>query len=245
MPVFLLQGFDRRNLLLLIMAAGSLLLGSCSDYPKDVRGTLDGIRQDGILQVGVIENPPWVIRGESGPEGLEPEIVRNLAGELRAEVRWHWGPTAEVIHALEQHQLHLVIGGLTTGPRLPKTAAATRPFYATRYTVGFPPETSAMPEDLEGQTVAVPVISPLHEILQDRDAEPRPMDNPEGAGLPLAGPLWKLEAHGYAPGRWELLTQQQVMLVTKGENAWMVALQRHLDSLTGLGERLRQLEDAR
>lgn len=231
------------NLLLLFLVAGASALAGCSDYPKDVQDTLNGIRQDGVLLVGVIENPPWVIRGESGPEGLEPEIVQSLANQLNAEVRWRWGSTAELIHTLEQRQLHLVIGGLTTGPRLPKTVAATRPFYTSRYTVGFPQDRSGMPSTLEGQPVALPVVSPMYEILKEADAEPRPMDTPRNSELPLAGPTWKLEAHGYTAGQWELLNQKHVMIVTPGENAWLVRLQQHLNGLTGLDERLRQLED--
>ncbi|QIB64419.1 transporter substrate-binding domain-containing protein [Kineobactrum salinum] len=233
----------RDQFLLIFTLFVAVLLAGCSDYPRDVQQTLDSIGQEELLQVGVIENPPWVIRGESGPEGLEPEIVRKLAHALNAEVRWHWGATAEVMQALEQYQVALVIGGLTTGPHLPKTVAATKPYFTTRYTVGFPASREP-PASLEGEEVAVRTLSPAHKPLQDQNAVPLSMEHPERSGLPLAGPDFKLLALGYRPGDWQLLTQKQVMAVAKGENAWMGTLQRHLNGLTGLDQRLRQLEDA-
>lgn len=224
-----------------IVMAALLLMPSCSDYPRDVEKTLDTL-QSGVLRVGVVENPPWVIRGSSGPEGLEPEILRNLAARLNAEVQWYWGSTAVMIQALEQHQVHVVIGGLTSGPRLPKTVAVTKPYYTTRYTVGFPPSRNAMPASLEGLSIAVPAISPLRKTLRDKQAELLPVGNLETPGLPMAGPTWWLEAHGLRPGPWELLKQKQVMVVAKGENAWIGALQHHLNGVTDVDKRLRQLE---
>lgn len=222
-----------------------ILLSGCGEYPKDARNTLQNIKEQGVLQVGVIENPPWVVREESGAEGVEPEIVRRLARHLDVDVRWHWGTTAEVIHALELYQIDLAIGGLTAGPRLPKTVAASNPYHTTRYTVGFPPALQSIPARLEKQPVAVSRISPMHEALIREQAEIHSMDNPESSNFPMAGPVWKLEARGYNPAPWTLLTQEQVMVVTKGENAWLLKLQRHLNQLTGVNERLRELEAPR
>lgn len=218
----------------------TLLLG-CEDYPKDVKHTLDSI-QGGVLHVGLVENAPWVMRGPSGPTGLEPEIIQELATQLNAEVRWHWGSTAVVIQALEQHQLHLAVGGFTAGPRLPKTVAPTKAYYTTRYTIGLLPSEGEAPTRLEGLSVALPFLSPLHQILKNKKADLQPMTTPEASDLPVAGPMWWLKAHGYQPGHWELLTEKQVMVVTKGENAWMKALESHLNSLKALDEKLQDLE---
>ncbi len=220
------------------------LLGGCTDYPKDVENTLDSIK-GGVLQVGVIDNPPWVIRGPSGPEGLEPGIVRELATSLNAEVRWHWGTTGALLHALEHYQLHLVIGGLTTGPRLPKTVASTKPYYTTRYTIGYPLGQDPTQAGLDGLDVAVPYVSPLHKLLKSEGANPRPIGSPGWEDLPAAGPDWRLEADGYVPQPLELLKQKHVMVTTKGENAWIMTVQRHLNGQTGVHTRLRDLEASR
>lgn len=232
-----------RAVTVLVAAALSFLAG-CDNYPKDAGDTLKSINRS-ILHVGLIENPPWVIDGGGEPAGLEPGIIRNIARELDAEVRWHWGSTAEMIQALEHHQVHVVIGGLTTGPRLPKTVTPTKPYYTTRYLVGFPAGIRMLPEKLKGEVIALPYISPVREILKHKKAELKIVNHPEATGLPIAGPSWKLEAQGYIPGPWVLLKQQHVMVVAKGENAWIGTLQRHLNDLTraGIDERLRQLEN--
>lgn len=217
------------------------LLTGCEDYPKDVKQTLDSV-QGGVLHVGLVENAPWVIRGPAGPRGLEPSIIRNLATRLDAEVRWHWGPTAVVLQALEQHQIQLAAGGFATGPQLPTTVAPTKPYYVTRYTVGFLPSEEGRPVKLEGLTVALPFMSSAHKPLTKKKAEPHSLNAPDTSGLPMAGPTWWLEARGYGPGRWTLLKQKQVMVVAKGENAWMRAVQRHLNGLTNLAEKLQKLE---
>lgn len=224
----------------ILLATILTLLTSCEDYPKDVKHTLDSV-QSGVLRVGLVENPPWVIRGADGPQGLEPEMIRKLATQLDAEVRWHWGSTAIVIQALEQHQVQLAAGGFITGPQLPSTVAATKPYYTTRHTIGFLPNEQE-PARVKGLTVALPFLSPLHKPLKEKGAELQTLAAPETSGLPLAGPSWWLKAHGYVPGRWTLLEQQQVMVVAKGENAWMRTVQRYLNGLADLDDKLQQWE---
>lgn len=219
------------------------LLSACSDYPKDVENTLDSIKGS-ILHVGLIENPPWVIATDGEPKGVEPEIIQQLADKLNAQVRWHWGSTAEMLQALEQNQVYVVVGGLITKPKLPKIVTSTQPYYTTRYTVGFPHNMKAFPDKLKGETIALPHISPVREILLSKKAILLPMENPESEGFPVAGPVWRLQARAYNLGPWMLLKQQHVMAVAKGENAWISVLQRHLNGLNqgAINERLRQLE---
>lgn len=244
LPFFLRPNQPARKALLCVLLAINLVVTGCDSYPRDTSHTLQHIRQKGELRVGVISNPPWVIHGENGPTGVEPEIVRRLADQLGARVSWHWGSTGVLVQALEQYQVDLVVGGLTTGPRLPKTVAATKPYYTARYTVGLPPGAGSL-SGLEGRTIAITPISPLHKALRDKGAELRPMDSPDESDLPIAGPVWRLKAQGYIPGRWQLLTEKHVMVVAKGENAWMNTLQRFLNQLKGLDEQLQHFEVSR
>lgn len=231
---------------LIISITAYLFISNCSEFPRDARNTLENIQKEGVLQVGVIENPPWVIRRESVAAGLEPDIIHRLARELGVEVRWHWGTTGELIHALELYQLDLVVGGLVMDPRLPKTVAASKPYYVTRYTVGFPPAFQSIPVGLENLSIAVPQISPIHEALRKERANPYLTIDAEGeSNVPIAGPDWRLEAQGYTPGPWTLLRQRHVMLLAKGENAWLLTLQRHLNQLTRVDENLRTVEGQR
>src|SRR5690606_26006009 len=111
--------------LLLLMTL--LVLSGCR-YPTDIEHSLEKI-EGGVLDVGLTENPPWVIRTDEGPAGLEPEIIADLARQLGAKVHWHWDGESALLKALKEHQLDLVIGGLTQGSGLGKLAAPTKPYY--------------------------------------------------------------------------------------------------------------------
>lgn len=214
-------------------------LQSCR-YPQDIEGTLDQVR-GGVIDVGVTENPPWVIRTADGAAGLEPDIVMDLAEKLDADVRWHWGSETELLDALKQYQLDLVIGGLTQNKRLSKAAAPTKPYFKSHLTVGVPASELA-PSSLENLPVAVPTINHLKKALVDHGAYPHTYSTLADVDGAIAGPTWWLRAHGFEPGPWKLMTDKHVFALPKGENGWMLTVQRHLNGLSGLGERLQQLE---
>lgn len=215
------------------------LLHGCR-FPQDVEGTLDKVR-GGVLEVGVTENPPWVIRTESGAEGIEPEIIRSLADQLDAEVQWHWGAESQLLRALGQLQIDLVIGGVAKNKWVSKAAAPTKPYVKVRSTVGFA-EGETVPESLEGLTVGVLPVNHLAKPLSEKGALPEKRAEPQRPEGAFAGPGWWLRAHGYNPGPFKLTTDKHVMLLPKGENAWMMIVQKHLNSLTGVEQRLQQME---
>ncbi len=226
-------------ILLGILPAVSLL--GCR-YPKDIEHSMERI-QDGVLEVGLTENPPWVIRREDGPAGLEPEIIRSLAEQLNSEVHWHWDSEDDLLAALQHRQLDLVIGGLTKRSRLSSQAALTRPYYQSRYTVGFR-SGAQFPTSLDGLEVAIPTINHLYAALEDKNAKPVKVTDISHTERPVAAPTWWLSAHGLIAGPWEIITDKHVMALPKGENAWMLALQRHLNGYSNIEEQLQQLEAA-
>lgn len=236
------KGFFGSQRALLIIVLGVLLalaLPGCR-YPQDIEHTMERL-QGGALEVGLTENPPWVIRREDGPAGLEPDIIRSLAERLNAEIRWHWGSEDRLLAALQHRQLDLVIGGLTNSSRLSQQAALTSPYYQSRYTVGFP-SGIPLPTSLEGLEVAIPPVNHMYTALKERNAKPIKVANITRTEGPVAGPTWWFSAHGLVAGPWEIITDKQVMALPKGENAWMLALQRHLNGYSNIEQRLQQLE---
>lgn len=212
-------------------------------YPQDIEGTLEEI-ENGVMRVGVTESAPWVIRTADGPAGIEVEIITELARELNAEVQWHWGNETNLLDALSRRQLHLVIGGLTQNKRLPVVSAPTNPYYKSRITVGFPQaEAETMPASLAGVTVAIEPLSTLEHRLTEHDAQVVVQAEPERSGLPVAGPTYWLQAKGFEPGPWDLASDRHVMALPKGENAWMLRVQTHLNRLSGLEQRLQRQEE--
>ena len=67
-----------------------LLAAGCSTLPRDAEHTSDRARQ-GQVRVGLVENPPWVVRTAGEPAGAEVELVRRFAGRLGAQPQWFWG----------------------------------------------------------------------------------------------------------------------------------------------------------
>lgn len=128
-----MRGARRRAALGAPLAACSLLLAACS-LPRDSGGTLDRVRGGGALRVGIAENPPWVhSAGDSARidsvGGIETVIATELARRVGAKPEWHRGSESELLHALHERDLDLVVGGLTSATPWAKEVAFTKPYY--------------------------------------------------------------------------------------------------------------------
>lgn len=115
--------------------AGTLLLAGCGvEIPTDPDGTLRSVRSSGELTVGVSPHPPFVTLpdGTDGPPaGSEVDLVTGFARSLSAEPVWVVGGEEELVRALEQGEIQVLIGGLTDkNPHLTSTGT-TRPYVRT------------------------------------------------------------------------------------------------------------------
>ena len=93
------MGFIKFNFRMFVILAFSFCAFSCSDLPRDPKNTLQMV-QGGILRVGLVERPPWVIGTNGEPAGAEVEIIRRFANEPGAKPEWHWGSEQEHMEAL-------------------------------------------------------------------------------------------------------------------------------------------------
>lgn len=100
----------------------------CGALPRDPEGTLNRIEHQHHLRIGLVENPPWVIRSAGEPLGIEPQMVRDLAASLGASPQWHWGSEQEHMEALDAYELDLVIGGIESSTPWSKKVGLTRPY---------------------------------------------------------------------------------------------------------------------
>lgn len=232
--------FVFRPSILIIFTA--LVLAGCR-YPVNIERPMADMH-GGELNVGLSENPPWVINSDQGPAGLEVDIIRALAENMDATINWHWDSEGNLLAALSQYQLDLVIGGLTQDSNVSALAAPTKAYYQSRYSVGVP-EGMSLPSNLEGVEVAVPVVNHIAHALEKQDAIPRPTSELGSHHEAAANPTWWLRAHDYQTGDWEIATDHHVMALPKGENAWMLAVQRHLNSYPDIEQNLQRLEAER
>ncbi len=106
----------------------AISLSTCG-LPKDPESTGEHVR-DGVLRVGLVDEPPWAAQGPDGaPRGVEVELVRALAQDLHAELRWNYGGETRLMAELQRFELDLVIGGIVEDSPYSEEVGFTRPYY--------------------------------------------------------------------------------------------------------------------
>lgn len=205
-----------------------MLLVTACGLPRDTANTLADVR-DGVLRVGVTENPPWVtVPDEGPPSGAEVKLVAQLAAELGAEVEWYPGSESELMAALKDRVLDVVIGGLDAKAPWTKEASLTRPYVTTRTLVAAPAGVR-VPDDLTGHRVAVRGGTADVAALTSEGARVVAVDEVTGAeGLPVVVGEWRLAELGLTSSRHELASTDHVWALPPGENAWQVEAERFL-----------------
>lgn len=216
----------RRIALTAVLGAAGALSGC--QVPQDPDGTLDIVR-DGTMRVGVTESDPWVdLADPDDPKGVEPALVRRFAASLNAEIEWIDGSEEELMGALKEGQLDLVVGGLTRQTPWKKEAALTWPYLKTRLLVGAPPGAS-LPDDLGGVEVAFERGAEAGGLLERKtEARAVAVEELEAARGAAAADEWLLDDLGLRATGVELSEHDHVMAAPLGENAWLVELERFL-----------------
>jgi ABC-type amino acid transport substrate-binding protein len=102
----------------LLAAVAAALLAGCGsvvpdDFPADPDGTLDRVRDKGVLRVGASPRSGWVDVADEPPSGREPRLVAGFADHLAAEVDWTVAGEEELVRLLEEGEIDLAVGGFT------------------------------------------------------------------------------------------------------------------------------------
>lgn len=214
------------------LAGVLLLLVAGCDWPRDVGTTLNDVR-GGVLRVGVTEAPPWTrIADDQTVAGAEARLVERLAQRLDARVEWHPGTESELMAALKDRILDLVVGGLDAKAPWTKEAALTRSYVTMRTVIAVPAGVPA-PTDLDGVRVAVPAGSAEVAALRGEDAVPVAVPEVTGReGLPVVVGQWRLAELGLQETGHDLASHDHVWAVPPGENGWQVEVERFLLALS-------------
>jgi len=97
---------------LVIFVLPSLMSFSCDSLPMDQKGTVQRIAETHELRVGLVENPPFVVRDGDEPRGVEVEAIKSFAESQNAHPVWTWGGEQKLMKQLEHYEMDLVAGGL-------------------------------------------------------------------------------------------------------------------------------------
>jgi polar amino acid transport system substrate-binding protein len=233
---------NRKSLLLLF--ALSFCAASCGELPRDPQETLRRA-QGGRLRVGLVEHPPWVVRGGGGaPAGAEVELVREFARELGAVPEWRWGGEQQHMEALEEYQLDLVVGGMTDETAWSKYVGLTSPYFESRIVVGVPPSQASL-SSVKGVQVTARSGDAAAGYLKSKGAVVAFVDDLSTASGAVAAPDWQLERLGLTRTGVELHTEKHVMATPPGENATIKRLDEFLYRERAHIRGLLQQEDAR
>jgi ABC-type amino acid transport substrate-binding protein len=161
-------------------------------------GTLGEVR-DGTMRVGMVVHAPWTRLEEGQPSGVEVELIENFAKQLGSEVEYVEGTIPELLEAIKQGEVDVLIGGLSAtdpGVREQKEAGITNPYLTTRFVVGVPPNEEAF-DDLSGLKVAIERIDATAALLKEEGAIPVRVDDLSAAQMPVAAYPWQLAAWGF------------------------------------------------
>ncbi len=88
---------------------------------------------DGVLRVGASENTPWSEVADDGTvSGVEATILSDYAETFGATVVWMPGAESQLILALDEGDLDVVMGGIRSDSPWADKAALTRPHARSR-----------------------------------------------------------------------------------------------------------------
>jgi polar amino acid transport system substrate-binding protein len=211
-----------------------LLTASCG-FPKDPEGTLERVR-GGTLRVGITTNDPWTIVEEDEHSGVEVELVEGFAREIDSEVEWTEGSESELIAALHQRELDLVVAGLASNGSWTAEVTPTHPYLTTQVVVGFPDSIEG--EDIAGLEVAVEPGTEAAGLLEKTDADPVRLADFGSWEGPIATDDWLLDDLGLEDRGVQLLETDHVFAAATGENAFLTRLERYLLAHEAEAERL-------
>jgi polar amino acid transport system substrate-binding protein len=109
----------------------SLTLVGCEEYPNDTHGTLQSIQERGVLRVGAIEQPPWAYRENGSARGIEIQLAEEFARSLGVNPQIEFLSEADATESLRQHQIDVMVGGLTKASPRKDELGLTRKFFQT------------------------------------------------------------------------------------------------------------------
>ena len=211
--------------------------------PDDVNGTLDRV-EGGVLRVGVTEHDPWVKLGGGEPAGVEPELAREFAATVDARIDWKEGSERELVEALHEGQLDLVLGGFDAKSPWKKEVAFTRPYFDTEVVIGVRPGVET-PLDLEDVRVIGEAGTGEVGLAKGRTAaEVVTVDALEPGVDAAVTDDYLLDELGLEE-RLSMRKDKRVMATQMGENAFLVELEEFLlertDEIARLIEREGEL----
>lgn len=81
------------------------------DMPKDPDNTFQRINETKVIRAGASHNPPWISLQSDKPSGIEVDLLEKLASQLDASIQWTTGTEHDLVMALKENKLDVVLAG--------------------------------------------------------------------------------------------------------------------------------------
>jgi polar amino acid transport system substrate-binding protein len=197
-------------------------------FPKDPEGTLDKVRERGLMKVGVTHADPFVNLEGPEPAGVEVELIKEFARHLDVEIEWVEASESQLVELLQGTEIDVMLAGIDRQSVLQQEVALTRPYANVEIVIAVPPD--AETPDVEGLDVLVEENSEAAAIVEkETDADPVRVPSLESAGgEPVAVEDYMLDALGYRKTGHSLKETEHCLAVTLGENAWLTEIEKWL-----------------
>jgi polar amino acid transport system substrate-binding protein len=126
--------FHARHALLLAWVLSLVLSSACASFSrKEQPGGISRIVDSGELRIGTSgEQPPLTMTARNGELlGLDVALGRVLAQAMGVEAKFVRRPFGELIEALEDREVDLVMSGMTITPERARRVAFVGPYYTS------------------------------------------------------------------------------------------------------------------
>ena len=217
----------KKHLFSLFLILFFLILQACESYPNDPENSHEEARGD-TLRVGVIEAPPWIVFENGEISGVEAEIIKGFAKEIDAEVEWVKGTEEELMPLLEEFELHLVAGGITSSTPWKKHIGLTGTYKKEKVficnTTG-----ELVPEEIEGKKVGVKKGTAVGAYVKKKKGIPVFLDSLESYKGLIAVYEHEKEKFGCQGSSLTIKTEKHVLAVPRGENNLLMTLEEFLN----------------
>jgi polar amino acid transport system substrate-binding protein len=196
--------------------------------PRDAAGTLDRVT-NGVVRVGYAIQSPWITDNGAVPGGIEAKLASDIAASVGARIVWIQRPEADLMHALHERELDLVISGLTQESAWSAEAAFTTSYYTDTIVVSAP-RGSAAPSSVNNARVAILPGDPVAALIRKKNGVPVIRRDIGATQLPSAQHVWEVDQTGRESTGLILAESKRVLAVPPGENAWLVHVEKILSS---------------
>lgn len=139
-----------------IIACLTLILISCNQSS----GTWEQIQESGTLRIGVDPTfPPFALADSENVEGIDIELGRALASELKLEPRFTYFGYDGLYDALTTGQVDVLISALVIMPERAEDIAYTNPYFDAGLVLIIPNSAAGITsmDDLNGRVVSVEI----------------------------------------------------------------------------------------